>query len=154
MEIAFEVAENSDLEMLLELIQEYYKYDAHPFDDDKIRTALVELLSDRSLGRVWLLQDNSEAIGYIVLTFGFSLESGGRDALLDELYIRERYRGQGIGRKVIQFLEEICQSLDIQVLNLEVERRNTFAQSFYRQVGFDDQDSYLMTKWMENRSKQ
>ncbi len=147
MEMNFRIAENSDTETLVELIGEYYEYDCHPFDDDKVRTALGNLLNDNSLGRVWLIQDGSAAIGYIVLTFGYSLESGGRDALLDELYSRESHRSQGAGRKVIQFVEGVCHSLGIQVLNLEVERRNTAAQCFYRKVGFEDQDSYLMTKW-------
>ncbi len=148
MEITFKIAENSDIETLVKFIREYYEYDSHPFDDEKVRRALAKILNDTSIGRVWLLQDCSEAIGYIVLTFGYSLEAGGRDALIDELYIRESHRGQGLGRKVIQFVEGVCPSLGIQVLNLEVERRNTAAQSFYRKVGFEDQDSYLMTKWI------
>ncbi len=148
MEITFKIAENSDIETLVKFIREYYEYDSHPFDDEKVRRALAKILNDTSIGRVWLLQDGSEAIGYIVLTFGYSLEAGGRDALIDEVYIRESHRGQGLGRKVIHFVEGVCSSLGIQVLNLEVERRNTAAQSFYRKVGFEDQDSYLMTKWI------
>jgi ribosomal protein S18 acetylase RimI-like enzyme len=147
-EITFKIAENSDIETLVKFIREYYEYDSHPFDDEKVRRALAKILNDTSIGRVWLLQDGSEAIGYIVLTFGYSLEAGGRDALIDEVYIRESHRGQGLGRKVIHFVEGVCSSLGIQVLNLEVERRNTAAQSFYRKVGFEDQDSYLMTKWI------
>jgi GNAT superfamily N-acetyltransferase len=148
METTFKFAENSDTELLIQLIQEFYKYDSHPFDEASIRAALAKILEDNSLGRVWLIQQDNQAIGYIVLTFGYSLEYRGRDAFIDEFYIRESHRGQGVGVKTIQFIESVCPSLEIKALHLEVERENTIAQSFYRKVGFADQNRYLMTKWI------
>lgn len=149
MEPSFKIAGISDTEILVELIQEFCEFDAHPFDECAIRKALVKILSDESLGRVWLIQSEGEAIGYIVLTFGYSLEYLGRDAFIDEIYIRENYRRQGIGKKTIQFIERVCPTLGIKAVHLEVERKNIAAQSFYRQMGFKDQERYLMTKWME-----
>ncbi|MEI2578818.1 GNAT family N-acetyltransferase [Scytonema sp. PRP1] len=148
METTFKFAENSDTELLIQFIQEFYKYDDHPFDEASIRAALAKILEDNSLGRVWLIQQDNQAIGYIVLTFGYSLEYRGRDAFIDEFYIRETHRGQGVGVKTIQFIESVCPSLEIKALHLEVERENTIAQSFYRKVGFADQNRYLMTKWI------
>jgi len=147
MEINCRLAKPSDAELLMKFIQEFYEYDRHLFDDYTVRTALIKLLNDESLGRVWLIQATNEAIGYIVLTFGYSLEYGGRDAFIDEFYIRESHRGQGVGRKTIEFVERVCPSLGIQALHIEVERNNTAAQRFYRKVEFEDRDSYLMTKW-------
>jgi diamine N-acetyltransferase len=148
METTFKFAENSDTELLIQFIQEFYKYDDHPFNEASIRAALAKILEDNSLGRVWLIQQDSQAIGYIILTFGYSLEYRGRDAFIDEFYIRETHRGQGVGMKTIQFIESVCPSLEIKALHLEVERENTIAQSFYRKVGFADQNRYLMTKWI------
>ena len=148
METTFKFADNSDTELLIQFIQEFYKYDGHPFDEASIRAALAKILEDNSLGRVWLIQQDSQAIGYIILTFGYSLEYRGRDAFIDEFYISESDRGQGVGVKTIQFIESVCPSLEIQALHLEVERENTIAQSFYRKVGFADQNRYLMTKWI------
>ncbi|HAA27466.1 MAG TPA: GNAT family N-acetyltransferase [Cyanobacteria bacterium UBA8553] len=149
MEINFKIANKSDHETLLELIQEFYEVEHLPFDDNTIR-ALVKILNDESLGRVWLIQDGQEAIGYVVLTFGYSLEFRGRDALIDELYIREGYRRQGVGTNTLQFVEDVCSSLEVEALHLEVARGNTAAQSLYRQAGFADHDRYLMTKWIAN----
>ena len=107
-------------------------------------------MNDDSLGRVWLIQHQGEAKGRIVLTFGYSLEYRGRDAFIDEFYIRESDRRQRIGKKTIQFIEKVCPTtLEIKAFHLEVERKNIAAQSFYRQIGFKDQERYLMTKWMD-----
>ena len=149
-EANFKIAEKSDTGTLVEFIREYYEFEHLKFDESIVRTALAKILDDDSLGRVWLIQHGDEAIGYVVLTFGYSLEFRGRDAFIDELYIRESYRGQGVGMSVIQFIESVCPSLGIQALHLEVERKNTAAQNLYRKVGFKDHNRYLMTKWIAN----
>ncbi|MDZ7367696.1 MAG: GNAT family N-acetyltransferase [candidate division KSB1 bacterium] len=109
---------------------------------------MEKILQDHSLGRVWLIQDGDEAIGYVVLTPGYSLEYHGRDAFVDEICIRQSHRGKGIGKQIIQFVEEACRDLDVRTLHLEVERANTKAQAFYHKVGFEDHDRYLLTKKM------
>jgi diamine N-acetyltransferase len=146
MEINFKIAETSDVEVLIDFIREYYDFDRHIFEENSIRTTLLKLLLDTSLGRVWLIRKGEAAIGYIVITFGYSLEYRGRDAFIDEFYIRASNRGQGIGQQTIQFIERVRPELGINALHLEVERHNTTAQNFYRQVGFVDQNRYLMTK--------
>ncbi len=148
METTFKAAEIADREILVEFIKEYYDFDGHCFHESIVRTTLAKILKNTTLGRVWVIQRDGKAIGYIVLTFGYSLEYGGRDAFIDEFYIRESYRGRGIGSKAIQFIESACPALDIQAVHLEVERKNIAAQKFYREVGFKDQERYLMTKWI------
>ncbi|MEB3151512.1 MAG: GNAT family N-acetyltransferase [Sphaerospermopsis sp.] len=147
MNINFKSGDSDDVEVLLRFIQEFYEIDGLiPFNPVIVRRALMQLLSDELMGRVWLIQYQDKAIGYVVLTFGYSLEYGGRDAFIDEIYIKSAFQGQGIGKQTIKFLEEVCMALDVQALHLEVERVNTSAQGFYRQVGFTDHDRYLMTK--------
>lgn len=147
METTFKIAEDLEQDILIQLIKEFCEVDNHPFEDSSIRLALSNLLQDKSLGRVWLIQQGKEAIGYIVLTFGYSLEYRGRDAFIDEFYIRESYRGQGIGTKTLQFVESICPSLEIQALHLEVEKENRAAKRLYSKASFKEHERYLMTKW-------
>lgn len=147
MNITFKVADTSDTEILVEFIREFHEIEHFPFDSNTIRRLLASFYND-SLGRIWLIQADDEAIGYIVLTFGYSLEFLGRDAFIDELYIRESHRGQGVGTKALEFVAEVCPSLGVQALHLEVDRINTVAQGLYRKMGFADHDRYLMTKWL------
>jgi ribosomal protein S18 acetylase RimI-like enzyme len=148
MEPKFRPAKESDTETLIALMRELYKHDNSYFDEANTRTALPKIFSDESAGRVFMIVLGAEVVGYTVLTFGFSLEFHGRDAFIDELYLTEPYRKQGIGRKTISFLEEICKSSGVDALHLEVERDNTNAQIVYRRIGFKDHSRYLMTKWL------
>lgn len=146
MDVAFKLADVADIDLLTEFIWEFYELDHLTFDKQAVRSALQQILGNDSFGRVWLIQADGNPIGYIVLTLGFSLEFHGRDAFVDEIYIREQHRGRGIGRRAIEFVEGACRSLGVRALHLEVERENANAQAMYRKVGFEEQDSYLMTK--------
>jgi ribosomal protein S18 acetylase RimI-like enzyme len=146
MKTTFKIAECADIETLLEFIREYYEFDYLLFDEQVARAALTKFVGDESLGRVWLISYEDEAIGYLILTLGYSLEYGGRDAFIDEVYIRESHRGRGIGQRALTFAEEVCRSLGVRALHLEVERANTNAHGLYRKAGFVDHDRYLMTK--------
>lgn len=131
------------------LIREYYVYDGHEFIETKVQAALKEIFNNSTLGKVWLISWNDEVIGYLILTFGFSVEFGGRDAFVDEFYIREAYRGKGLGRKAIEFVEETARKLGVKAVHLEVNRSNTNSQEVYRKLGFKDRDYYLMTRLLE-----
>ena len=145
-ETTFRIAERTDLEALVQFMREYYEFDHLPFDEQNARTALENFVGNEFLGRVWLIQYEGETVGYVVLTLGYSLEYGGRDAFVDEVYIRESHRGRGIGQRTLSFVEDVCRSLNVRALHLEVERANTGAHAVYRKTGFVDHDRYLMTK--------
>jgi GNAT superfamily N-acetyltransferase len=146
MTINYRVAEISDLTLLLELVQEFHKIEKLAFDEKVDRDVLANLLADASLGQVWLIQQEDEAIGYIILTLGYSLEYRGRDAFIDEFYLRQKYRGQGIGTQTLAFVEDTCRVLGVQALHLEVDFENPDAQRLYHRVDYQPHNRFLMTK--------
>jgi GNAT superfamily N-acetyltransferase len=146
MTATFTIAQRADIETLLELMREYYAFDHLPFDEQVARAALAKFVDDESLGRVWLISDEGSPVGYLVLTLGYSLEYGGRDAFIDEVYVCSSHRGRGIGQRALTFAEDVCRSLGVRALHLEVERANTGAHGLYRKAGFVDHDRYLMTR--------
>ena len=153
MEPSFRIATDSDVDPLLRMMREYYAFDHHPFDREKAGTALAGLLRDPALGCIWLIYVGHNAVGYVVLTFGYSLELLGRDAFVDELFLVESHRGQGWGRKTMEFVEQAARTLGVHAIHLEVTRRNADAQQFYTKIGFKDRGHHLMSKWI-NRSFQ
>ena len=149
----YRVAQLSDLAILLQFMQEFYAFEQLPFDREAARTALEGILQSASLGSVWLIQGDEKPIGYVVLTLGYSLEYLGRDAFVDELYIREAYRRQGIGSQTLRFIEDRCQELGVKALHLEVARKNIKAQAVYHKAGYEDHERYLLTKWLRGEGR-
>jgi diamine N-acetyltransferase len=149
MEPCFRVATGSDADVLLPMMREYYVFDGHAFDEFRARTALLTFLREPSFGRAWLICDGQKPVGYIVLTFGYSLEFLGRDAVIDEFYLRPSHRRRGWGRRALEFVEKEARSFEIRSIHLEVVRENSAAQDIYRRAGYVDHNHYLMTKWIE-----
>lgn len=149
MTVTFQLASPADLDVLLIFNREFCELDQHHFDEQTLRPTIERLLRDQALGRIWLIRDGAQAVGYLVLAFGYSLEYRGRDAFVDEIYIRASHRRQGIGTQAFAFLEQVCRECGVRALHLEVEHRNVAAQQFYRSIGFYDQERYLMTRLVQ-----
>lgn len=143
----FRPANAGDRTQLLEFMAALAAHDGDPFDRPDAARALDLLFADPRAGCVWLIEAGGEPAGYVVLTVGFSLEFHGPDALVDELYLAEPFRGRGIGRQALALLERAARERGVRAIHLEVKRSNVAAQAVYRHAGFVDHDRYLMTKW-------
>jgi ribosomal protein S18 acetylase RimI-like enzyme len=147
----YRLATLTDLYILLELVQEFHQIEHLPFDEKLDHDVLEQFLNNASFGQAWLIQRETEVIGYIILTLGFSLEFRGRDAFIDEFYVRPEYQNQGIGTKTLAFIETSLMSLGIRAIHLEVDFENPNAQRLYRKTGYQGHNRFLLTKWIENR---
>jgi ribosomal protein S18 acetylase RimI-like enzyme len=148
MSIHFKTAEIADLSRLVPWIQAYYGFDRIPFDQARVTRALERLLMDASLGRVWIIRNDEQDAGYVVLTFGYDLEFGGRQATITEIYLDPEHRRSGLGAATFKFLEDFCYTHGVHALELQVEQENIAAQSFYQKLGFQKHDRIPMSKWI------
>ena len=135
-------AQPYDLDLLVALSGEFNEIDGHIHDESRVRAALSPLLMDDALGVVYLLGESRD--GYAVITWGYSIESGGRDALLDELFVRAR--GEGYGGAALQEILEDLDHRGITRVFLETERANTRVRAFYGRHGFTEDDSIWMSR--------
>ena len=138
-------AETQHLPLLLTLVEAFCALDQHPYEPARVESALRPLLEHDDFGVVYLVNDDQ---GYVVITWGYSLESGGREALVDEIYLRQR--GRGVGAKVMQALFDDLQGRGIVKMFLETERHNARARTFYARQGFEADDSIWMSRSLTN----
>ena len=135
-----------DRDELYQLIERFYHIDSHEFEPARIESALIPLLRDDDHGQIWLITDESEddgIVGYAVVTWSWSLESGGRDCILDELYVDRR--GGGLGRMLLQRAIEEARRAGASAMFLETEAPNDGARRFYGRHGFVAEDSTWMS---------
>jgi len=132
----------SDRELLMSMIEAFCAEDQHPFDADRVLPALLPLLEDDHYGVVWLIGE--PVLGYAVVTWSYSLESGGREALLDEIYMAERNRG--LGALAVQELLADLARRGIRRIFLETESWNERVRRFYARQGFIVEDSTWMAR--------
>ncbi len=152
-EITIRRARPGDAVELLRLIRAYYRFDKVRFRRMVIKSALVRLLGNRRLGSIWILRDESKAVGYVILTFNFDLEFGGFEGLVTDLYIEERYRGHRLGERALDVVDDCCRSQGIGTVELQVVEENEGAQLFYRKVGFTRLNRIVMAREVGRRGR-
>ena len=118
------------------------------YDAVQARSAIEWLIHNDACGAAWFIEAGGLTAGYMVLTIGYSLEFHGRYGLLDELFVEDAFRGQGIGTQALAFAEQVCRLRGLRALRLEVGRTNPRAQGLYQRSGFEVHDRNLMTKWL------
>jgi len=148
MNINYKPADEKDIPLLLDLMKEFYIIEHLPYNVQVITSGLEKLFASSVYGKVWLIMDGENPAGYIAVTYGYSFEYHGVDALVDEFYIREQYRHQGIGKNTLKYIESFLAGKGIKAFHLEVDHTNTVAQEVYRKYGFKDHGRYLLTKWI------
>ncbi|KAJ56612.1 acetyltransferase [Actibacterium mucosum KCTC 23349] len=115
-------------------------------DDDRI-AVLTQMLSDDIHAAIWLIGPPRAPVGYIAVAFGFSIELGGRDAFIDEFFIRPAVRGRGMGSQTLMALLPMLAQMGVKAIHMEVERANDAAKRLYTRMGFNARDTYhLMTR--------
>lgn len=148
MNALFQLLSDQEIPTLLEMMREFYCQQEMRFDEPAASLAINKVLSNPELAQIYLIFRGAELAGYFALTFCFSFEFHGRFALFDELYLREPYRRQKLGKAVVVFAEDLCRKAGIKALRLEVGRENQPAQALYLATGFKEDERNLMTKWL------
>jgi GNAT superfamily N-acetyltransferase len=141
-------ATTADVPELLGMVRDYHAFDHLGFDADVIRPLLAEIISRPELGRLWMIRIDGQDAGYMLLTFGFSLEFGGRNAFIDEFFIKANWRERGFGKQAMRAAQFVAQGLGLKAVHLEVTRGNRAALGLYGKMGFVDNDRFLMTHWV------
>jgi ribosomal protein S18 acetylase RimI-like enzyme len=135
-----------DVTTLVGLMVAYYTEAGHPVDGPHAAQTFDIVLADAALGRVWIAAQHGAPVGYIVLTLGFSLEYGGRDAFVDDLFVHIEARRRGAATALLDAALKEAGALGVRALHLEVEGSNTGAQRLYERHGFRDNGRQLLTR--------
>jgi ribosomal protein S18 acetylase RimI-like enzyme len=133
------------------LVRAFYAHFGYPYSEPGKSRLLAQVVDTPALGSIWLvLSDAGDAIGYLFLSYYFSLEFGGPTAFIDEFFIDPAHRGHGFGTKVILEVVEAARGLGIRAIQLEVERSNARAAALYTRLGFVDHDRRLLTRVIDH----
>jgi GNAT superfamily N-acetyltransferase len=134
-------AEPSDLETLIELAEEYCAADGHDFDAATVRSGFEPMLGNDTYGAVWMIDETD---GYAVVTWSWSIEIGGFEVILDELYVRTQRQGKGTA--VLDVVIDDCRRRGARRMFFETERANADARRLYARLGFTEDDSIWMSR--------
>ncbi len=147
MSAALTLATPEHLNRLSALVAAFHEEEGIALEETAREAALLPLLEGSPHGAVYLIGPPRAPIGYIVLSFGWSIEFGGLDGFVDELFIRPGVRGRGIATEVLIDLPSALASAGLKALHLEVAQENDAARRIYKRAGFAARsECHLMTR--------
>jgi GNAT superfamily N-acetyltransferase len=135
-----------DIPRLVALMAEFYAESDYPLPAEAATRAFASLLDDARLGRVWLIEADAEPTGYVVLTVGYSMEYGGLRGFVDDLFVREAYRGRGLAATALAEVRRAAEALGVRALLVEVGPDNDRARRVYARNGFVNSGRLLLTQ--------
>ena len=142
--LQFEPFISVDAPIVVTMMEQFYAIDNYPMDVAVAKDLFLEFIQNESLGKGWTIVLDGEVMGYFILTFVFSFEYKGRIAFLDELFISEKARGKGLGKKTLEFMAEQAKLLSVKIIYLEIENHNEAAKKLYLSKGFAVHNRGLM----------
>lgn len=138
-----------DKQLFIELMREFYHSPAvlHSVPDDYFHWTFEEAVAGSPYAKAYFLEQDGQTAGYGLLALTYSAEAGGLVVWLEEIYIRDAFRGIGLGGGFIRFVEEAYTGKAAR-LRLEVEPDNTGAIRLYERLGFEELPYKQMIKPM------
>ena len=142
-EIHIQPATRADNAALLPMIRQYWRFEAiEGFDATRVASLLERVLGDSTLGRAWIASVDGAPAGYLLAVFVFSLEYQGLTAEIDELFVVERFRGLGLGGKLLDAAEAHFRDTGCTHVALQIGRDNQAARAFYQRRGFASRNAF------------
>ena len=136
----------ADLEALLRLLTSFSEEAGTNFGREHLLAGLEPLLSNQDLGLVFVSEIDSVLVGYAVIGWGWGIESGGKEALIDEVFVLKAQRNQGIGTKMLSEVMVHLERHNTKAVFLETEAQNPNSRKLYQNLGFESEDSVWMRK--------
>ena len=134
----------SDLDALLDLLGQFALEAGTALPKQHLEAALVPMLQGIELGEIWVLENTQELIGYLVIGWGWGIESGGKEALIDEVFIKPSHRNQGHGKQLVEHALDHAKQQGAKTVFLETEKSNPESRKLYVDLGFEIEESIWM----------
>ena len=136
MEITIRPLEEKDRQQILEMMRTFYSSEAvfSNGSEEIFNTDIDNCIGDNPYIEGYVFEDNSNIQGYAMLAKSYSTEFGKSCIWIEDIYVKDEYRGLGIGSRFLNFVEE---KYPYALLRLEVEAENERAVNVYKKCGYD-----------------
>ncbi|HKK44574.1 MAG TPA: GNAT family N-acetyltransferase [Balneolaceae bacterium] len=137
-------ADENDVPMILEFINELAKYEKMAHEVVATEYLLREkLFGDRRYAEVVLAYYQDTPAGFALFFHNFSTFMGRPGIYLEDLFVKEEYRGNGIGTTLLSFLAKLAIERDCARLDWAVLDWNTPSIEFYKSLNAKHLDDWM-----------
>lgn len=136
-------AKKDDLNEIIALVKELAEYEKM---SDKIKFSYDEFaksIFEKNYAKILVCQNDENIIGYAIYFYTFSSFLGRGGIYLEDLYVKAKYRNQGIGKRFLAKLAQICLDENLGRLEWECLTWNEPSLAFYHKIGAKNRDEFF-----------
>jgi len=132
MNITLRPAVENDFPAIVEMFREFAHFEHL---DDRLTNTVERMKAETEYFNCFVaVKDDDEILGYATYFFSYFTWTG-KSLYMDDLYVRESYRGVGIGKLLINKVIEFAKTSGCHKLRWQVSDWNATAIGFYKSLG-------------------
>lgn len=135
-EVRIRTAEPADLDSLVSLLAALFAIEEDFVFDEHLQRRGLQMMLDNPRGCVLAAEGNGRVVGMCTGQLTVSTAEGGPALLVEDVVVREEWRGQGIGRRLMEGIAEWAGNNSVSRLQLLADRNNAAALDFYKKLGW------------------
>ena len=126
-----------DFPQIVDLFKELASFQKTP---DKMKNSVERMLEEKEFFHAFVAEnEEKQIIGYVTYFFSYHTWSG-KAMYMDDLYVKEAYRKNGIGQDLLNAVIDFAKESQCHKLRWQVSHWNTNAQEFYKKIGAEIDD--------------
>lgn len=131
----YEISE-ADLPAVLRLYSQLGEDDGRVLSLEEARDIYRRMLTYPDYN-IYLAEHHGEPVGTFALLVMDNLgHLGARSAILEDVVVNQEYRGQGIGKIMMEFANRLCRDKGCYKMSFSSNRNREAAHRFYESLGF------------------
>lgn len=107
-QLVFRYAERKDAGLILQFIKELAEYERMEDEVTATKESIEEWIFDKEKAEALLAEINGKAVGFALFFSNFPAYLGKAGIYLEDLYVRQEYRGCGYGKAIFGQLAKIA----------------------------------------------
>ncbi|WP_086255421.1 GNAT family N-acetyltransferase [Campylobacter vicugnae] len=137
------LATKDDINDIITLVKELASYekmsDKVTFSNEQFSTSIFK----NNYAKILVCEYKNDIIGYAIYFYTFSSFLGRGGIYLEDLYVKSEFRNQGIGKKFLATLAQICIDENLGRLEWECLTWNEPSLAFYSKLGAKNRDEFF-----------
>ena len=125
-----------DVGRLMAAFRSYYGVEIP--DDASVTRSVQRIMETENAEYLLAGEPGQPGVGVAQLRYRWSLWTDSEDCWLEDLYLVDGARGQGLGRRMVKTAIDRARSRGCGRIELDVDATNAHARALYEQMGFRD----------------
>lgn len=134
----FGIARHDEISQIVALLGILFSQESEFTPDDAKQTrALEKILSDETVGQVYVAREDGAVVAAATLLYTVSTAEGGLAALLEDVIVRPGHRGRGVGSALLRHVLAEAKKQGVLRVTLLADGHNARAKALYAKLGFE-----------------